>query len=127
MTPERPRAENRQNSFRNASLIASLEGFGYDVIAISTGAATANLANASVIGGICSSVSLMKMNDAAQIKTIVLAVAKGTMALFVVVCFASVLYSMTHGMGIRSKRGEHFPLLRVNQRGEFSAIMARAK
>jgi len=56
------------------------------VIAISIGVAMANLVKASVIGGISCNASFMKMNEAAQMQTIVLAMAKATMALFVVVC-----------------------------------------
>jgi len=51
--------------------MASLEDRAYEVSAISIGAAMANLASASVTGGISSSASLMKMNEAAQMQTIV--------------------------------------------------------
>ena len=55
------------------------------MIAISIGVAIANLVKASVIGGISCNASFMKMNEAAQMQTIVLAITKVTMVLFVVV------------------------------------------
>jgi hypothetical protein len=76
VTPERPRNEKNQNPLLNASFIALLEGRAYEVIAISIGVAMANLAKASVIGGISANASLMKMNEAAQMQTIVPANAK---------------------------------------------------
>jgi len=54
------------------------------VMAISIGVAMANLVKASVIGGISCSASLMKMKEAAQIQTIVLAM-DSKMTLFLVV------------------------------------------
>jgi hypothetical protein len=84
--PDRPRAEKRQNSLVNATLIASLEGRAKDVIKISTGVATANLAKANVIGGISTKANLMKMNEAAHVKTTTLANASEMSVLFAVVC-----------------------------------------
>ena len=86
MTPERPRAENCQNSLVNASLIASLEGRAKEVIAISTGVARANLAKANVMGGISTRANLMKMNEAAQVRTTTLANASEMRVLLAVVC-----------------------------------------
>jgi len=65
--------------------MADREACWRDVIAISIGVAIANLVKASVIGGISSSASLMKTNEAAQIQTIILAIVNGTMILFWVV------------------------------------------
>jgi len=64
--------------------MADLEDLWRDVIAISIGVAIANLVKANVIGGISCSASLMKMKEAAQIQTIVLAMAS-RMTLFLVV------------------------------------------
>jgi hypothetical protein len=69
-----------------ASLIASLEGRAKEAIAISTGVAIANLAKANVIGGISTRANLMKMNEAAQVKTTTLANASEMSVLFAVVC-----------------------------------------
>ena len=60
-------------------------------MAISTGVAIANLAKASVIGGISASASLMNMNEAAQMQTRVPANVNETRVLFVAVCLP-VLY-----------------------------------
>lgn len=91
MTPERPRNEKIQNSLVNACFIASLERRERRVIAISIGVAIANLAKASVIGGISASASLMNMNEAAQMQTIVPANVKETRVLCVAV-YLPVLY-----------------------------------
>lgn len=85
MTPERAKIEKTQKSLVNACLIASLEEGARDVIAISIGVAIANLAKASVIGGISVSASLMKMNEAAQIQTTVPANVNEMRVLFVTV------------------------------------------
>jgi hypothetical protein len=50
---------------------------------MSIGVAIANLTNASVIGGISASASFMKMNEAAQMQTIVPAKVKEIRVLFV--------------------------------------------
>jgi hypothetical protein len=55
------------------------------VRAIITGVAMANLAKASVMGGISARASLMKMNEAAQMQTIVVANAKEMKVLFIAV------------------------------------------
>lgn len=52
---------------------------------ISTGAAMANLAKANAIGGISDSARLMKMKEAAQVKTTVLVNVNEMRVLFVVV------------------------------------------
>ena len=54
-------------------------------MAIIIGVAMPNLARASAIGGISSNASFMKMNEPAQMQTIVPAMATGTMFLLEVV------------------------------------------
>ena len=103
MTPERPRNEKAHNSLVNASFIASLEERAYELIAISIGVAMANLAKASVIGGISVNASLMKMNEAAQMQTIVSAKVKEMRVLFVVV-YLPVLSIRFPRWGTRFKR-----------------------
>jgi len=85
VTPERPRNEKIQNSLVNACAIASLESRPCETIAISIGVAIANLAKASVIGGISASANLMKMKDAAQIQMTVPANVREIRVLFVAV------------------------------------------
>jgi len=71
--------------------MADREGCWRDVMAISIGVAMANLVKASVIGGISCSASLMKMKEAAQIQTIVLAM-DSKMTLFLVVYVRSYFF-----------------------------------
>ena len=78
MTPVRARAENCAKLLVRAILIASLEDRAHTVGMIRMGAATANLAKASVTGGISSNAILMKMKDADQMNTIELTSANET-------------------------------------------------
>ena len=63
--------------------MATLEDREHTVGMIRMGAATANLAKASVTGGISSNAILMKMNDADQMNTIELTSANETRFLLV--------------------------------------------
>jgi hypothetical protein len=84
VTPERPKNEKTQKPLVNAFFIAPLESRERDAMTISIGVAIANLAKASVIGGISVRASLMKRKEAAQRQTIVPANVKGIRVLFVV-------------------------------------------
>jgi hypothetical protein len=84
VTPERPKNEKTQNSRVIARFIASLEARERKAIATSIGVAIANLAKASVIGGISTRASLMKRKEAAQRQTTVAANVREIRVLFVV-------------------------------------------
>ena len=84
MTPERPKNEKTQNSVVIARFIASLEAREREAIATSIGVAIANLAKASVIGGISARASLMKRKEAAHRQTMVAANVREIRVLFVV-------------------------------------------
>jgi hypothetical protein len=113
VTPERPRNEKIQNSLVNACVIASLESRPCEVIAISIGVAIANLARASVIGGISVSASLMKMNEAAQVQTMMPANVKEVRVLFVALCLPILYLDFTFPQA-RFKRLDFLSLLRAN-------------